>query len=160
MKAIKNKIASFFGIIIEKIYNALGKELSAEKRRIYLQFIGFCLVGVTNFVVNYVVYAFCLKVIGFNAYISAVFSFIISVLNAYLWNNQFVFSGEKKHHWIRNLLRTYVSYGITGLLLTEVLLYVEIDLLGINALLAPVINLVITTPINFALNKFWAFEEK
>lgn len=158
--ATKRKIVNFFGRIIEKIFAIFGKELDENKKRTYLQFIGFCFVGVTSFIVNYLVYAFCFKTLGFNVYVSAVFSFIISVLNAYIWNNQFVFSKEKEHHWIRNLLRTYISYGFTGLLLTEALLYVEVDVLGIHPLLAPVINLVITTPINFLLNKYWAFKEK
>lgn len=158
--SIKKKIVDFFGRIIEKIFAIFGKELDENKKRIYLQFIGFCFVGVTNFIVNYLVYAFCLKIIGFNVYVSAIFSFIISVLNAYLLNNQLVFNSKKEHHWIRNLLRTYISYGFTGLFLTEILLYIEVDILKINPLLAPVINLIITTPINFLLNKYWAFEEK
>lgn len=157
---IKKKTVDILGSIIEKIFAIFGKKIDQNKKYIYLQFIGFCFVGVTNFIVNYLVYAFCLKILGFNVYISAVFSFIISVLNAYIWNNQLVFNKEKKHHWIRNLLRTYISYGFTGLILTEILLYVEVDVLDINALLAPVINLVITTPINFLLNRYWAFEEK
>lgn len=158
--SIKKKIVDFFGTIIEKIFAIFGKELDENKKHIYLQFIGFCFVGVTNFIVNYLVYAFCLKIIGFNVYVSAIFSFIVSVLNAYLLNNQLVFNREKEHHWIRNLLRTYISYGFTGLFLTEILLYIEVDILKINPLLAPVINLIITTPINFLLNKYWAFEEK
>ncbi len=158
--ALKNKIANFFRIVIDKVFAIFGKELNEGTKHTYLQFIGFCFVGVTNFIVNYLVYVFCLKIIGFNVYVSAIFSFIVSVLNAYLLNNQLVFNREKEHHWIRNLLRTYISYGFTGLILTEVLLYIEVDVLKINPLLAPVINLVITTPINFWLNKYWAFEEK
>ena len=52
--------------------------------------------------------------------------------------------------------KTYLSYGITFVLST-VLLYLEVDIFCWSAVISPIINLMITIPLNFFLNKFWAF---
>lgn len=159
MNKIKNGIEMLIKTILKKVYRLFGKELSEERWKVWLQFVGFAMVGVSNFLVSYGTYALFIS-LGCNYHVSNIAAFLISVLNAFFWNNRFVFKqerGEGKRVWWRALLKTYLSYAFSGLILTEILLYVEINVLGLPKLLGPVINLVITTPINFVMNKFWAF---
>jgi putative flippase GtrA len=58
------------------------------------------------------------------------------------------------------LAKMYLSYAFTGIILSNVLSYVWIDVLHISKLIAPLINSAIGVPINFLLNKFWAFDGK
>ncbi len=127
-----------------------------------MQFIKFCLVGVSNTIVNLAVY-YLILMIDQRLYLAAnVIAWVVSVLNAFIWNNRLVFAGEKerawKDTWVR-LMRTYIAYGAT-MLLGTVLLHVEVEIWGISRFLAPVINLFITTPVNFITNKFWAFAKR
>lgn len=147
--------------ILSFAYSLVGKELTKEQWETWAQFIGFAVVGVSNFLVNYVVYAVFLKVFHWNYHGANIIAFIVSVYNSFYWNNKYVFKVEEgeKRTWWKVLLRTYASYAFSGLLLTEILLYIEISVLGLPELLGPVINLFITTPINFVINKFWAFKE-
>ena len=87
---------------------------------------------------------------------------IVKPGNELYWNNKYVFTkGDGEHRsWWMALLKTYVSYAFSGLLLANVLLFLWNDVLGIPELLGPIINLVITTPINFVINKLWAFKTK
>ena len=64
--------------------------------------------------------------------------------------------GQSRCLW-KALLKTYVSYSFTGLFLNSVLLVLWVRYLGISEFVAPVINLMISVPINFIINKFWAF---
>jgi putative flippase GtrA len=57
-------------------------------------------------------------------------------------------------------LKTYLSYAATGLVLANILLYVFVDVLGIHKSVAPFISLLITVPLNFILNKYWAFRKE
>ena len=66
---------------------------------------------------------------------------------------------KKKETW-KSLLKVYASYSITGVFLTAILLYIEEELLGIPHYIATLMNLVVTIPINFLLNKFWAYKDK
>ena len=67
--------------------------------------------------------------------------------------------GEKRNLFSA-LMKTYAAYGFTGLFLSEVLLMLWVNKLGINEYIAPIINLLVTVPLNFLMQKYWAFKEK
>lgn len=157
---MKEKIYSFTTAIIKSIYKIFGKEISDETLKILYQFVGFAIVGVSNFLVNYIVYVVCLKVLGSNYHVANICAFIISVFNSFYWNNRYIFRAESgERNWFVTLIKTYISYGFTGLILTEILLIIEISVLGLSEILGPVINVFITTPINFLISKFWTFKK-
>ena len=161
MQKVKKAIANFFIFFVKLIYKVIHKEFTDNDRHVWLQFFGFVIVGCTNFLVQYIVFTACYYLLGLNEQVSNIIGFFISVFNAFFWNNKLVFKGERSFKELAiSLLKTYVSYGVTGLLLTAGLLYMEVQILHIPAFIAPFINLVITTPINFFLNKLWAFGDK
>ncbi len=131
----------------------------------FIQFIKFGIVGLTNNVISYLVYItvlFLLKSLSFSKdYIVAnVAGFFISVLWSFYWNNKYVFvkKSEEKRSVLKTLLKTYISYGFSGIILSNVLSYFWIEFLGISKLLSPLCNLIVTVPVNFALIKLWAFK--
>ena len=161
MIAIKKIFDDIFIFFVRIFYKIIHKELTKENEKSWIQFLNFCIVGVSNFLVNYIVFIVCIRVFGMVYHLANVFAFIISVFNAFFWNDRYVFKGNKNlADKAKRLLKTYISYALTGLLLIEVLLFIELDVCHISEFIAPVINLFITTPINFLLNKFWAFKKK
>ena len=48
---------------------------------------------------------------------------------------------------------TYVSYSFSGILLNGVLLVLWVQVFQISKLIAPIINLLFTVPLNFVMNK-------
>lgn len=126
-----------------------------------LQFIKFGIVGVSNTLISYVTYTICVF-LGANYLIGNLVGFVVSVLNSFYWNNKYVFkSGEgQTRSWLATLLKTFTAYAGTGLVLSSLLLVLWIDILHIPELIAPLINLVVTIPLNFIINKFWAFKTK
>lgn len=103
------------------------------KKGSLIQFIKFGLVGVSNTVVNYLVYIFFIY-IGVHYVIANILGFLISVLNAFYWGNRFVFKEDKtkeKRVWWQVLLKTYVSYSF-GMVINTLLLVLWIDILNIG----------------------------
>ncbi len=130
----------------------------------FVQFIKFGIVGVTNTIIFYVInitvlFLFKKHSFEWDYMIANIVAFFISVLWSFYWNNKFVFKAEENESRsvLKTLLKTYMSYGFTGIVLNNVFSYIWIDLLGISKYIAPLINLFITVPINFLLNKLWAF---
>lgn len=122
-----------------------------------LQFIKFGIIGVSNTLISYVVYVAGVW-LGLHYLLASVFGFVISVLNSFYWNNKYVFKKEgKERNLFHTLIKTFLSYGFTGLILANLLLYLWVDVFQISEYLGPIINLMITVPLNFILNKFWAF---
>lgn len=131
------------------------------------QFIKFGIVGLSNTVIGYLLNVFALKILeGYSLkwdYIIAnIVAFIISVAWSFYWNNRFVFTVEdgNKRPLLPTLLKTYISYAFTGVILNNILSYVWIDVMGISKYVAPLINLIISVPVNFFMNKKWAFKSK
>lgn len=143
-------------------------KISEERWRVFLQFIKFGIIGLSNTVISYVIYVLVLLVFQKNNFlpevdylIAQLIGFIISVLWSFYWNRKYVFAdGEEKIPWLQALLKTYISYGFTGIILNSILSVVWVEWIGIPKIVAPIINLLISVPLNFVLNKFWAFRKK
>ena len=148
--------------IVSRAFKLVGKELKDEQWNSLLQFVKFGLIGVSNTLISYIVLIVCVYVLNLHYLIGNVAGFIISVLNAFYWNNKYVFkTGEGEQRvWWQTLLKTYMSYAFSGLFLTSVLMYIWVDLLGIPVALTVFLNVLVCTPINFVINKLWAFKGK
>lgn len=149
------------------------------------QIIKFTLVGVSNTIVSEVIYAILIY-FKMHYLLASFIGFSLSVINAYYWNNKYVFIEQEdapKRIWWKVLLRTYAAY-LWGYLVSAALLVVWIDFIRISRwmeplgnrfvnagydrldaqflgnLLAAVLNLIITVPMNFFINKYWAYRQK
>ena len=122
-----------------------------------VQFIKFGIVGLSNTLISYVVYIAGVR-LGMHYLLASVLGFVISVLNSFYWNNKYVFGkGKEGRNLLQTLLKTFLAYAFTGLVLANILLYVWVDVLEISEYLGPLINLAVTVPLNFVINKLWAF---
>lgn len=158
------KIAHFF---LNILFRLLGKELTDDVFEGFMQFVKFGIVGVSNTVISYVIYAVSLLFFkkaniftGFDYFVSQILSFALSVLWSFYWNNKLVFvvdEGKERSIW-KALIKTYISYSFTGLFLNSILLVLWIQVFHISEFIAPIINLLVSVPINFLINKFWAFK--
>ena len=147
--------------MIEKKINAI-KKLNLQDtdsiKDLTIQFIKFGLVGVSNTLVSFACYYLFLWINPDLYLVGSVLGTVLSIANAYFWNNRYVFKGEQNdaRNTLKRLGKTYVSYGGTSLL-GFFLLLIEVDLLGINKAIVPFINLFVTIPLNFLVNKLWTF---
>lgn len=128
------------------------------------QFVKFGIVGFSNNVIFYLVnlaVLFMLKnqELSWDYMAGNIAGFLVSVLWSYYWNSKYVFKqgGNEKRSALKTLIKTYLAYGFTGIVLNNALSYLWISILGISKLIAPLINLFITVPVNFIMNKLWAF---
>lgn len=156
---------------------------------VFIQFIKFGLVGVSNTIVSGVIYFLLNTVILPGVWIVAsVVSWVISVLWAYFMQNIFVFKEDKnKEHrvWWQTLIKTYMTYAFTGLILNNILLFLWVNVIDIaqysgviisffarihigflgdaatfSSNMGWFINMIISIPLNFLINKFWAYRQK
>ena len=124
-------------------------------RELLLQFVKFGLVGVSSAFVLLVVY-YTLIFLHVNYIVAYSVGFIVSVLNAYFWNNKYVFT-QSSSSFLQKLYKCYVSY-ITTFIISTALLYLWVDIVRISDIIAPIINIILTTPLNYYMNKKWAFK--
>lgn len=132
-----------------------------EKLREWLtQFVKFGLVGAVNTLlslgINYLFIWLDPSLYLWGNFVS----WAVSVLNAFYWNNRFVFqksAATRKELWLR-LGKSYVSYG-ASFLLSTLLMWLEVQVLGLSEWLSPILTLIVTIPLNFVVNKLWTFRK-
>ncbi len=136
------------------------KKMKKNDGKVMIQFIKFGIVGVSNTLVSLIIY-YVFIFFGAHYIIANTAGFILGTLNAYFWNNKFVFKQEQteKRSHAKTGMKVFIAYGITYLLST-VLLILWVDVLGISLGIAPILNVCVTTPLNFIMNKLWAFNER
>lgn len=147
--------------VVDGLLSIAGKKLDEGQWKAFWQFVQFGIVGLSNTLISYVVYLICIS-FGMHYLLASVVGFVVSVQNAFYWNNKYVFQaeeGEKRIVW-KAWIKTFLSYASTGLVLANILLVLWVDVLHIPEALGPVLNLLITIPLNFILNKLWAFRKK
>ena len=162
-KTIYGFIEKIYMFFVELLFKIIKKDLTDKKRQTFKEFLQFGLVGVSNTIISYLLYVVTLLLVSksgvkFDYIIANIVSWLLSVLWSFYWNNKFVFKKEEGEK--RNIWAAYVSYGFTGLILNNILSVLWVSVLHISKMLAPIINLVISIPINFFMNKLWAFGKK
>lgn len=148
-------------------FRTIGRDLTDDMFQSIMQFMKFGVIGVSNTVISYVIYAVGLIWLQkmhflpqYDYLFAQIAAFVISVLWSFYWNSKMVFTleeGEKRSVW-KALIKTFISYSFTGLFLSSILLFLWVRVLGISEFIAPLINLLLTVPLNFMMNKMWAFK--
>lgn len=154
--------------LIQKVLSVLPISISDKTADNILQFVKFGIVGVTNTAISYVLniaVLFLMKPLNvpWDFMAGNVVSFLLSVLWSSYWNKRFVFTEErevKNISFLKMLLKAYISYGFTGIILNNILSWFWIHVMNISKFIAPLINLIISVPLNFVINKFWTFKAK
>ena len=139
-------------------FRLVGKELSDQTWSVCEQFIKFLLVGCSNTVVVLVVYYIVVWIGGKEYYLlGQTAGYGVGILNSFFWNSKFVFSDSQETHG-RAFIKMCACYGVTYII-QMALLYAFVEWFLMSEFLAPIVAIVITTPINFVLNKLLAFKE-
>lgn len=152
--------------ILKKIIKLFKKELSDQVLESLTQFLLFGIVGVSNTMISYLLNILVLVLLhpyhhAWDYVAGNMVAFLLSVLWSFYWNNRIVFTqkeGRKRSLW-RALLKAYAAYGFTGIILNNILSWLWISVFHISKYVAPLINLIISVPLNFVINKLWTFKE-
>lgn len=93
--------------------------------------------------------------------IANVWSWVICVLFAYVTNRTFVFKSKVKG--VKNIFiefKDFISARVLTLVAENILLFILIDLLTMNNMVAKLIGQVMVIVSNYFLSKLWIFKNK
>lgn len=145
------------------------KKLTEEDYCSVLQFVKFGIIGLSNTFISYVIYILCLAfflknhlLLSFDYLVAQIVAFILSVLWSFYWNNKYVFikKNDVKRNIFSSLIKTFLTYSFTGLFLNIIFSLIWVEIFDVSKEILPIINLLISVPINFVMNKYWAFKDK
>jgi len=128
-----------------------GKDMGNMKLFI-LQSLKFGLVGISNSLIAYITFSVLMH---FNVpyFYSNLAGYGLGTMNSYIWSQRFVF---QKDAGIKNIIKFIIS-NATVFALSSLLLFVFIDLYGINSQIAYISATAVTMVTNFLFSKFLVF---
>lgn len=130
------------------------------------QFLKFILVGISNVAASYALNIATLLTLSrwnitWDYIIGNIVSFFLSVLWSFYWNNRYVFEHAytAKRNLLKALAKTYICYSFSCIILGNLFSWFFIEIWGISKYVSPILVSCVSIPVNFLLNKFWAFKK-
>ncbi|MBQ3866090.1 MAG: GtrA family protein [Clostridia bacterium] len=161
-------------IVLSAILKPFHVTLSEKQWAGLMQFMRFAVIGVFNTAINLAFSYVTLfitdragwdgtigSVGGFDRHLATLMGFLASCVNSYLFNSRYTFdAGGKKTagEHLRAFVKVLISYSFANLLLGWAL-NVLWGYVGMNRYLGLLLNVLISIPINFVMNKFWAYKK-
>ena len=126
----------------------------------FWQFVKFTLVGFTNSIIYIIVFNLFMLINEetTTALIGSSVAWFTSTTNSFFLNKRFAFKGIEIILW-KAILKFYLGYIFTSLVLYSILTFVQMEILNVNPSTVPVINVLIVGPVNFFIAKYWSFKE-
>jgi putative flippase GtrA len=121
------------------------------------QFLKFIIVGIFSTFINYGLFYFLLNIFNINYLISSSLGFMAGVFGGFYLNKNWTYND--KNNQSKTLLWKYFSLYITSLLISLIFLKITVDYIGLNAEIANLLSIVITTCVNFIGTKFVVFKK-
>jgi putative flippase GtrA len=128
-----------------KVINRLFRDPTDD---IFLQLFRYIFVGGTAFIVDFFFLYFFSDICGIYYLISAVFSFIISVLVNYVMSTKWVFNQNNIENKVLEF-NLFIVISTIGLVFTEILLFFFTDSVGLYYLISKIISAIIVLFWNF-----------
>ncbi|MDD6811875.1 MAG: GtrA family protein [Lachnospiraceae bacterium] len=123
--------------------------------------INYLIFGFLAFVLNYVLYFFFESLLHMNYMLATAFSWVLTVVFAYWTNRTFVFKSKNANvSGVFKEFTSFISARIATELLELLLMYLMVDLAGINSYIAKLVGQTIVIVTNYFLSKLWIFKEK
>jgi len=119
------------------------------------QFLRFCAVGASGYVVNLVVYGLLLYA-GLHYSVAAALSFVVAAGSNYVWNRTWTFRAVESGV----LGQGARAFTVAGLALGANQLFLAVLVAsGAGHLIAQATAIVLVTPFSFVANRLWAFAD-
>lgn len=127
--------------------------LFAQKNR---QFISYSIIGVTGATIDFVLFSIFVKSFSINYLISNTISVSAGITNNFLLNTFLNFKVKDK---LAVRFFRFYTIGISGLLMSSVMLYIFITLLHMDTLVSKAVTIIFVVILQYNLNKKYSFSK-
>lgn len=141
-------------IFIKRCLKLFHIKVSQQTEKLLIQIFKFGIVGGIAFFIDYAVLFCCKEFLGLNVLLSAAIAFIVSVIYNYIASIKWVFNVNKEKSAKKNFI-IFIVLSIIGLIITEIIMWIGSDLVGINYLLVKIFATAIVMVFNFITRKIF-----
>lgn len=126
-----------------------------KNKKLFIQFIKFGIVGVSNTLLTAGIIWILLKELHCSDYFSNLIGYIVGLINSFIWNRKWTF--ESKAKVSVTVFKFILTFAISYLLQLGNL-YLMLHYTHIDPYFCQLLSIVVYTCINFGLNKYYTFK--
>lgn len=123
-------------------------------KKVFNQLLKFGIVGVIAFAIDYGIMVILTEIFKIPVLISAAISFTISVIFNYIASVKWVFDVNKEKNEKTNFI-IFIVLSIVGLIITEIIMWLGSDVMGISYLIVKIVATAIVMVFNFITRKMF-----
>lgn len=138
--------------LVKKVMKFLHIKVENKTEKLFIQIFKFGIVGGIAFLIDYAILFCCKEFIGFNVLLSAAIAFTVSVIYNYIASVKWVFDVNRDKSAKNNFI-IFIILSIVGLIITEIIMWIGSDIMGINYLITKIIATAIVMIFNFVTRK-------
>lgn len=139
---------------VRKVLKKLHIKTSDKTTNLLIQIFKFVIVGGIATLIDWIVYYIVYKFLHVDPLIANILSFSVSVIYNYSASVRWVFDVNKNKSK-KKMFIEFMIFSIVGLIITEILLHLFINILSMNAMISKVISTVIVMVFNFVTRKMF-----
>ena len=128
------------------------------KKRDFIQFLKFIIIGIINTLVNLFVFYILTDIIKIYYMVSAVIAFIFAVTNSFILNKTWTFKESLNYKTSSKYLK-FIIISVIALIFNLILLYILVEYFAINHMIAQIAGVFLNFLINFFGNRLWTFKK-
>ena len=146
----KDKSALF----VKKCLKLFHLKVNSKTEKLLIQIFKFGIVGGIAFIIDYLSLIICKEVFHLNNLLSAAIAFTISVIYNYIASVKWVFDVNKEKNEKTNFI-IFIVLSIVGLIITEIIMWLGSDVMGISYLIVKIVATAIVMVFNFITRKMF-----
>lgn len=123
----------------------------------YRELVIYCMIGCTGATLDFLVYAALTSLVGLHYQLANFIGVTFGIVNNFIWNYYFNFKVHN-HFFLR--LASFYGVGMVGCALSAGCLWLFIEQLALNTLIAKLGTIFFVTILQFCLNKFITFRRR
>ena len=139
--------------LISKIFGLFKIKLQKNTEQLFIQIIKFVIVGGIATIIDWIVFVIACNYLNINHLIANILSYAIATIYNYNASVKYVFNTNNSKN--KNSFLIFMIFSLMGLGLSEIILYVTINILNINKLIAKIISILIVMTFNFITRKLF-----
>lgn len=119
-------------------------------------FIFYSIIGISGVALDYAIYAILIQWLDWQYLVASVVSTSAGITNNFLWNCFLNFQVKDR---LLKRFATFYGVGLLGLIVASVLLYAQVEWLGVAPLIGKLTTIIVVILLQYNLNRRYSFRK-
>jgi len=136
-----------------KLINFFKGKLNDKQKKLLMQIFKFIIVGGIATIIDWIIYYLLYNYLDFDPLVANILSYLLATIYNYFGSVKYVFKVNDKN--MKKTFTIFLMLSLVGLLLSELLIYLMINIMLMNKMLAKIFATMLVMIFSFVTRKYF-----